>query len=465
MADTSTFANILVIGNSTIDAYLRDDIAAVVRNEYEERNDETKDKNREFKRATVRLTGKEHEGSDLDFEIETISGPIQPGGKYTAQTDFSQIVDKVAEHKQPGGGGYNTAVGIRKIIQGVFAEFERALREEANKRYGLYYVDVSTPYQEITDLLRAADIAPHFLCYRQVPTNLILNSAHVQGLEDLLRQRERCDKIIIKQGLKKKVDVACLDVLEHEDIERAINSSSAVLINSLKDEEIAKLIVEKARAVGVPLYAVITTSLNSSFVLREIAPYATLIFNYDEFNHVLRGENISKNNVNGNENDKASIDECVAGLQFLRAEYCRDDQHRDGQHMIYVTLGRNGALCDDGRNIYHIRLKKEADVSVQEFLLQFDKTTCGAGDNFAAGILFYQQQGFTHASVHGLPVDVRDVTKKSCIAAVRYLGYGGVGYGEHGHSGKERRLSEDDFEIVHLHDYSKNRALAGQHVN
>ena len=223
---------------------------------------------------------------------------------------------------------------------------------------------------------------------RPIPLNLVFSES----------SDGRSDKIIVKSPLK-------TDVMNQYTRQKAadlIGKAYAVLFNSLKDENLASIVLDESRKNGL-LMGVITTSLDPDYVLKQVVPYCVCQFNYDEFGFVVN----PNHKVEGNENDR--IESAIEGIRNLRKGH-------SARQNIYVTLGKNGVLCSDTFGIYHVRLKDEKLTEINDTVKFRDESTCGAGDAFAASVFRYEMLQ---------SVSVEQIAKLACRDAVRYLGYSG----------------------------------------
>ncbi len=339
----------LVIGNATIDGILDKEVFVEVR----EHNVVLRYKN-----------------SEIEIPVER--GPIKAGGKYTAARSFCEEVQKFPKTEQFGGGGYLSAVLLRKISDAQ-----------------IYYLDISTPSLDtavpgtsLANKLQSMNIHPYFLGARPVPFNIVLG--------------ERADKIIIKSPLGNTTFGEYHPYL----VNALINGCQGILFNSLKDHSLVELAVNGAK--GKTLVAVVTNSLDPDFVLERVIPFGVCQFNYDEFGYVVNPDH----KVIGDEETR--VESAFEGIKRIRADYNKKDN-------VYVTLGRNGVLCADSSGIHHVRLKEGVLERIQPIVNANPASNCGAGDAHAASVF--------NGELSRLPVT--DIAQRACITAVRYLGYDG----------------------------------------
>lgn len=366
--------NIVVFGNGAVDARLNGGIIHTIDDD----------------KVTI-----ESNGSKL--EIEVIDGPIKARGKYTAKKQFSEKLLQFSPEIDFGGGGYNSLMEILR------------LRERNNGAFKLCYVDMSTPSldsitptQSIKKVLHDMGVDESlFFDKRPLPLNLVLD--------------DRINKVIIKspmdyQGTRYTDD----DVERVRDV---LRGSKCILANSLKDAVFANLISEYSSN-GRMLINVVTNSLDYSLVYDTLVPKGITIFNYDELGAFMKGLGKDCFGTDADENKK--IEYAVKAIQMMRD---------DGRSKpIYVTLGRNGALCayngSNGR-IHHVS-HDSVSKKVQEAIDKQKKTICGAGDCFAGGVFYYYMTTNNP--------DVNTAGMEGCMRSVKYLGY-------------PDRISYDDFTI------------------
>jgi len=307
------------------------------------------------------------------IEIPVRDGPIRAGGKYTAKINFWEALQSFPRTEQFGGGGYLSATTLRKISDG-----------------SVYYLDISTPSLDtsvpgtsLADRLQSINIHPYFLGARPIPFNVVLG--------------DRSDKIIVKSRLGNTT----FGVYHHYLVNALVADCQGILFNSLKDTALVELAVDSAN--GKTLVGVITNSLHPDFVLEKIIPNCICQFNYDEFGCIVNPDH----KVVGDEETR--IEGAFEGIKRIRADY-------NPRAHTYVTLGRNGVLCSENSEIYHVRFKGEVLEKIRPAVNQNPASTCGAGDAHAASIF--------NDEVSHLPIT--EIAQRACIIAVRYLGYDGT---------------------------------------
>ncbi len=321
-------------------------------------------------------------------QIKTSEGPITAGGKYVADRQLFDLVDKLNMNTTPGGGGFNTVINLQRRSGGSGAQ--------------VMYLDLSTPSldthkpgRSFYDHLQGLGIEAYFVSARPMPVNIVVS----------MGSNTRRDKTILKSPME-QVEKEKLYTKHHEHIDNVLSSSDYIAFNSVKEEWLAEKAVAQGRDGGKTVIGVVTRSLDREFVKRVILPSCVVQFNYDEF-HYITGDDIV-----GDENTR--MDAAVEGLKKIR--------HLCNGHERYVTLGSNGALVDDGKRIYHVKLDEGLGLEVAKYVARLPGATCGAGDAFGAGITLAEYE-FRHK---GNPTKMPLCLMK-CIrgheAALKHLGY------------------------------------------
>lgn len=360
----------LVIGNGTIDCPLEENVRVT----YE------KLLGRKYKVTLSRGKNK--------LEIYGSDGPIKGGGKYTSTTVFHIDAEEsgfLSKERRPGGGGVNS-----------LKEISRLLDETKGIKFSSFvdYFDLGIPSlffegdgrKFLNKILENEYVRTYFQSRRPLPINILLSN-------------DRKDKVIIKSPIE-EVKIYDGNIRTLDD---RLEEADSIFMNSVKEEEIARHVVEKARSSnGKKLYSVITKSLDPNFVQKEIIPYGVDIFNYDEFGYVMGYQT--------NERDeKERIDIAIENIRKIRT------QGLNTRYNIFVTCGENGVLTADQDSIYHIRLKDDVLKKVNDVIERKKGATTGAGDVFAGAVFFYEK--FLKEK------NIQTLAKKACIRAVKYLGY------------------------------------------
>jgi len=159
-------------------------------------------------------------------------------------------------------------------------------------------------------------------------------------------------------------------------------------------------------------YAVLTRSMPWEFAREMVAPFGTIISNYDELGTLM--------------GDARELDENArVEYAFEWAKRLRNDGVNN-RFSIHVTAGRNGMVVADNERAYHISLVPEVSERIQERLRTNPEIygTTGAGDTYAGAVFFYESEMGNH--------DVQAVAKLAAMSAIRHIGYRGP-------------LSQDDF--------------------
>jgi len=322
--DSCSFKNLdLVIGNTTIDAVLGDDVDVEILGHS----------------VTLKTAG------NKNLFIPVQCGPIAPGGNYTAKVDFYNELQNFPRTEQFGGGGYLSAVMLSKISDDKVCYLDISTPS----------LDMSVPVTSLANKLESMGIESYFLNCMPIPLNIVLG--------------KRSDKIVIKSRLIKTVFGKYHPALVNE----LINDSRGILLNSVKDESLVELVLNSDKKEKT-LVAVITKSLEPDYALRRVVPNCICQFNYDEFGYIINPEH----DVIGDEETR--IESAIEGIKRIRADYNKKDS-------MYVTLGKNGVLCSDSNYVYHVRLKDEFLEKIDEAVNKNTASTCGAGDAHAAGVL------------------------------------------------------------------------------
>ena len=252
----------------------------------------------------------------------------------------------------------------------------------------LLYMDVSNVDPIIMQRLRNEEIDSHHYVQREVPINLILN---YDG-----------DKIVLKGPQLGRV--APLDI-QRREAERRIIGSDALLINSVKDPGFVEAYIQIAQKNNVPVYFVVTTSLDWDFVKEKVLPAGTSILNYDELPKLKGSPQVITN-------AEAKMEYALDALREMLMNVASNRRN------AYVTLGKNGVYCSDGNLIYHVKLNDEYAKRIEQAVLRKPGNMNGAGDVFAAAVVLYEILGKRYRTVD-------DIAKRASIAAIKGIGYRG----------------------------------------
>ena len=313
----------------------------------------------------------EYGGKGVEIKVE--GGPIKAGGKYTAKEDFCHALQEFSRIEQFGGGGFLSVSTLRKITD-----------DE------LFYLDISTPSLDtsipgtsLADRLDSMKVNPYFLSAKPMPFNVVLG--------------KRADKIVLRSRQSKPVFGEYCNYL----IDALMQDCDGIMFNSLKNVSLVEKVIDSALN-GKTVVGVITDSLDPDYVLEKLVPNIICQFNYDEFGYIVNPDH----KVIGDEDTR--IESAYEGIKKIRRDY-------HGNNHLFVTLGKNGVLCSNESEIYHVRLKDESLEKIQECVNKNPTSTCGAGDAHGASVF---NDEITRLSV-------REIAQRACAVAVRYLGYNG----------------------------------------
>lgn len=298
--------------------------------------------------------------------------PILPGQKYRVNQNVAADVRQLTHRYSPGGGGFNSIVGMRHL-------------EEIGSLLELVYLDVSSPDSLIVDELRNLGIDHRFFFQRDIPHNLIT----------VLRKK----KLILKGPHLGRVGPNERII---EQLERVLSDADSLLINSIKDPRYYEHYIQIAEKNEVPVYAVVTASVDRDFVFEYVIPRVRPIFNYDEI-PLLVGE-------------KSDLDE------QSRLELARETVtgiRRDGKNKvlpIFVTLGSHGAYVAKKNTVIHIKLKDAYAKRIDESLDETGDGLRGAGDVFSGAVTAYDTLAHHQENL-------QDLVRKASLAAIKHFGY------------------------------------------
>lgn len=308
-------------------------------------------------------------GEIVEFRVE--DPPIKAGRKHRVNQNIAEAVKPLWHRFEPGGGGYNSVVAMRKLPW-------------IGSDLALTYIDVSIPAPLIVEGLKGCDIDSHFFYQRGIPINLIIGC--------------REDKIILKGPQLGRVEPVEKNIREAE---KCMYKSNALLINSWKDPRYVEEYIKITQKYGVPVYCTITSSMDKEFTLEYILPRVRAILNYDEMPELFGG--------NSDLDEKSRLEFALETLIKIRKDSINTDKP------LFVTLGRHGAYCARKSIIDHVQLKPEYRERVAKNL-NTSNGTRGAGDVFSAAVVGYD----TAAKQR---MDLVKLLKKANSVAIRHIGY------------------------------------------
>ena len=314
--------------------------------------------------------------------------PIRPGFKHRVNRKLDQDVMELWHCVKPGGGGYHSVTAMQ------------SLPGTENVELDLVYMDVSEPHVKNIKGLQKYGVKFHFFYQREVPVNAIL------GWRD--------DKITLKGPQLDRVEPSNTHIGELEGL---LSGSAfrvrepvdfpvvnAVLVNSFKDPAYAEQILRICGEKDIPLYFVITTSLEKDFVYAKVLPNAVGILNYDEIPAI--------DGINEKLDDQSKLELARETIKKIRIDGI------NSTHPIFVTLGKNGVYCSEGSSsIEHIYLNRSIAEQVNNGGSFKREGTSGAGDVFAAAVTLYRTLN--------PQISVGELARKASQAAIRYIGYSG----------------------------------------
>lgn len=241
------------------------------------------------------------------------------------------------------------------------------------------------PDSLVIEGLERYGIAHHFFGLRPLPTNAVIGS--------------REDKIVLKGPKLERVE---LDAGQRLLIYRLADSGDAIFLNSAKDTSFVECFLRNYK----PAYFVVTASLEPDFVFEKMLPRGVCILNYDDI-AALFGNDVA------HYSDQTKMELALELMKKIRMDRLHIDRN------LYVTLGKNGVYCSYGQSsLFHVRLSDEYIEKVRQTVMTNPSSTNGAGDVFAAAVLYNELVGKRKPKV-------TEIAKKSSTAAVRHIGYGG----------------------------------------
>lgn len=356
MSGENKVIRLTVMGKATIDATINGDV--------------------QIQDDRITITSK-----DVAAKFEIMDPPVRHGYKHTVNQDQLGLAETIGglEHVlRPAGGGYNSITSLRNI-------------SELGAGLELFYLDMSNPSLLIAQGLAGHNIEYYFFNSCYVPTNVIIGGGK--------------DKIILKGSELNRSQVV-LTADYKQKIFDSINSSDGVLINGARDRSFAEEILRSSQKRNTPIYFAITKSLEPDFVFYQMLPNCVGLLNYEDI-ITLFGGNPLKHDVHDNMETALSLMEKI-----------RTDRISPNKNM-YVTLGEHGVYCSDGpKSISHVRLNEEYKEKINEKALENPRSTTGAGDVFAAAVLYHEITAKGRRDIIG-------IAKEASCAAVRHIGYNG----------------------------------------
>ena len=361
MSGRNSGLKIVVAGNATLDAHLE----GIVRIEQPNRVVVTSvDNSYYFKRV---------------FEIE--DGPITPGYKHRVKIDITayprgleDYIRGLKNQLMPGGGDINTSTSLMN-------------RADFDSDISIIFLDMSQRETLLVTHLNQLGIQHHFFNYRPVPVNAIIGG--------------RDDKLILKGPMLPR------EKLRDEDkgvIDRLVEDVQGVVINSAKDESFVDALISSAERRDIPLYFMVTPSLDKDFVFTRVLPAGITITSHEDLAKLHGHDPLSYN--------KDQLFDMA--VQYAR-QFRKDGFDRYG---TFVTLGSNGVLYFDGKTyLSHTRLKEDqAELVFNSASSRFGSTN-GAGDTFAGAV------AMNYLETKGFSID--EIAKRASKAAIRHIGYEG----------------------------------------
>jgi len=341
---------ILVAGNATIDEFV----------------------DGSFKNQDGQITIK-CEGFHRTFTL--IDPPFKPGYKHRIDVDVEKAIHGLKVQPKPGGGGINSAVSM----------FNRAPHETYLE---FNYVDMSEIHTLIQAHLDNLGINYQFFGYRSVPFNIIMGT--------------RDDKLTLKGPMLPRAQLAEKNKIT---IDSLVDSSNAIFGNGLKDDSLAEYLIHVSEAKNIPLFFLVTSSLDRTFFERQMLGKGTIIINQEDIFRYLGG------NPQYAEPDQM-FSMSVEYLKSLIAD------KKIGPFPIFVTMGENGALCwAQNLPIRHVRLNDDATQKLRNYHFKDTTKISGMGDTFGGEVVMQYIQ-FPQRSL-------LSIAERASKAALRRMGYEG----------------------------------------
>ncbi|HLC60050.1 MAG TPA: hypothetical protein VJJ52_01325 [Candidatus Nanoarchaeia archaeon] len=318
-----------------------------------------------------------------------IDGPIVPGGKYQTRLNTREEVDGLDHRNRSGGSGYNSAKANARISR--------------PSPVRIKYIDSAEPNHINTERLEFWGIDYKFLGKRQIQFNVVV------GYDG--------DKIIIKGPLKTGVQ---LDSQSQSSVFKFLRGADGILINSIKDEEFAMLLIKIAKEMDIPVYFGATSSPSIEFSLTQAIPNGPTVTNYEDIARM--------NNLNPQELVNLSADKAIAGITDLIKTMQRKGIFHD--YPFVVTLGGKGMIpVASNKEMRHVRMAQPFADRVDEHLKTDLRGSLGGGDYFTGGLYDQFMQAFlgpdkVHPS-NVTPDDLETMVRQSNIVAIDVMRYQG----------------------------------------
>jgi hypothetical protein len=307
-----------------------------------------------------------------DFRVE-LDAPVNGNRKPFAR--FDQALLGHADHKQFGGGGYNSAVEMAGIAPEVDVRYSDSGAENAELE---------------------ADMTARCISYRSrglypTPNNVVTADPQAK------------DKLVFKSATSPHaIKMPAGDQLPW------VSEGGTVLVNSDKHRAWVTALAGAAARGRLNLHVVLTPSLPGDYLMDAVVPHARLIVaGLDELGAAL-GVAV-RNSVEGG----------VDALRMLA--------ERAQSPVVHLTLGERGVLVanPEDMTVLHVRLAPVRGRAVQARLRDHSRV-CGCGDCYAGAVTLYSVTGrsvFGCGPLHDSPFV--SAALAGCAAAVRRLGYEG----------------------------------------
>jgi hypothetical protein len=308
-----------------------------------------------------------------EFEIV-----LSPGGSGNGKPEacFDRGVLVYADEKRYGGGGYNSAVAMRR----------------ADPDVGIQYSDSG-----VYDAALAADLASHNIEYRA-------RGLHAMSENLVTGDPERPDKLVFKSARPKLAGVGPDDQFSW------LAGAGTVLANSDKDRAWVTRLSGRAARGCLNLHFVVTGALPADYLMEAVIPSATVVFaGLDEIGESL-GIQIEE-----------SIEGGISAVRLLAVSARSPSAH--------VTMGSQGVLVSDPETmtVLHVRLAPGRVAEEVRRIVRRDRArVCGCGDSYAGGASasIAGQNGGTALWPH--PSGAAAAAMAGSAAALAALGYRGA---------------------------------------
>jgi hypothetical protein len=302
--------------------------------------------------------------------------PTEPvNGHMKIRARFDPALLRYADHKQFGGGGYNSATQMKSIAPDV----------------EIRYSDSGTANPELNEDLLQRGIGYRYRGLYPLQENVVTGDPVAR------------DKRIFKPELPSQAAV-----FPPEDQFDWTIEGGAVLWNSDKDRAWSRKLAAAAARGRVRLHAVLTPALPGWLLLHAIVPRAELIVaGLAELGEALGFD------AGGS---------LQAGVGFVRML-----ARRAFSPVVHITLGKQGTLVSDPEEmaVLHVRLSPEKYRDVAAYLRDHSRV-CGCGDCYAGAASLYTLTGrsvFGDGALHSSRFASAAIA--GCAAGVRRLGYEG----------------------------------------